>query len=152
MTAGATQGFGYSCHYCAVDDPDDAKTMACNCFAAGMRVYDISNPSYVREIGYYKPPAQGTKVLPASQYAMGNPAPFNRPIDWASSKPSFPKDRGMTSGDIWTTSQDNGFMVVKLDPNARATGSGCATADPSLLGLVALAAAEMARRRKGRRG
>jgi hypothetical protein len=151
MTSGATSIFGYSCHYCAVDDPDDAKTLACNCFAAGLRVFDISNVKAIREIGYFKPPAQGTKVLPGSQYANFNAPTFDRPIDWASSKPSFPKDRGMTTGDLWTTSQDNGFMVVKLDANARATsGSGCASADGSLGGMLVLAVMEILRRRRAR--
>jgi uncharacterized protein (TIGR03382 family) len=66
-------------------------------------------------MAYFKPPAQGTKVIPGSQYANTNTTPgFVRYYDWATSKPSFPKDRGMTSGDVWTTSQDNGFMVIRL--------------------------------------
>jgi hypothetical protein len=90
-------------------------------------------------------------VLPGSQYANFNAPTFDRPIDWASSKPSFPKDRGMTTGDLWTTSQDNGFMVVKLDANARATsGSGCASADGSLGGMLVLAVMEILRRRRAR--
>ena len=111
-------GFGASCHYCNVDNVDDAKIAACNCFTAGLRIFDISDATNPREVGYYKPPAQGTKVLPASEYASGNftgsPASFYRPVDWASSKPSFPKDRGETSGDLWTTTQDNGFQVIHL--------------------------------------
>ena len=60
-------------------------------------------------------------------------------------------DRGMTTGDLWTTSQDNGFMVVKLDANARATsGSGCASADGSLGGMLVLAVMEILRRRRAR--
>src|SRR5262249_13435633 len=75
-------------------------------------IHDINN---VNEIAYYKPPAQGTKALPGSQYANSNSYPgFVRLYDWATSQPSFPKDRGATSGDIWTTSQDNGFMVIHL--------------------------------------
>src|SRR5262249_51740998 len=31
---------------------DDAKTLACNCFAAGMRIFDISDVTNVHEIGY----------------------------------------------------------------------------------------------------
>jgi uncharacterized protein (TIGR03382 family) len=107
--------FGHSCHYCAVDDVDDAKIAACNCFAAGLRFFDIHDPANPKEMAYFKPPAQGTKVLPASQYANSNSAPgFVRYYDWATSQPSFPKGRGMTSGDVWTTSQDNGFMVISL--------------------------------------
>ncbi len=107
--------FGYSCHYCNVDDVDDAKIAGCNCFAAGLRFFDIHDPTNVKEMAYFKPPAQGTKVLPASQYAnISTPSTFVREFDWASSKVSFPKDRGDTSGDVWTTSQDNGFMVISL--------------------------------------
>jgi len=114
MTSTGRQVFGYSCHYCNVDDADDAKVMACNCFAAGLRVFDIHDPTSPKEMAYYKAPAQGTKALPASQYAGGQPPTYDRPIDWSSSKPSFPKDRGMSSGDIFMTSQDNGFQVISL--------------------------------------
>jgi len=148
MSSGATQGFGYSCHYCNVDDPDNAKIAACNCFAAGLRFFDISNPAAVREIAYFKPPAQGTKVLPGSQLANSNAPTFDRPIDWASSKPSFPKDRGAASGDLWTTTQDNGFMVVKLDAHATSTGGGCASADATVESLIAFALAFLAKRRR----
>jgi hypothetical protein len=110
--------FGASCHYCNVDNVDDAKLAACNCFTAGLRIFDIHDPANPKEVGYYKPPAQGTKALPGSQYAssalIGNPPTFARPVDWASSKASFPSDRGDTSGDLWTTTQDNGFQVIHL--------------------------------------
>ncbi len=33
--------FAHSCHYCNVDDVDDAKIAACNCFASGLRFFDI---------------------------------------------------------------------------------------------------------------
>jgi len=42
------------------------------------------------------------------------PSTAVREYDWATSKISFPKDRNDPSGDIWTTSQDNGFMVISL--------------------------------------
>jgi hypothetical protein len=146
--------FGFSCHYCNVDNQDDAKIAACSCFASGWRFFDISNPAYPKEVAYFKPPAQGNKVLPGSQYANStNPASpnFVRHFDWSTSKASFPKDRGATSGDIWITSQDNGFMVVKLDPNATATSGGCASADASIAGLLIFGVAEIVRRRRARR-
>ena len=126
--------FAHSCHYCNVDDPDNAKVLACSCFASGLRIIDIHDPANPKEMAYYKPPAQGTKVLPASQYAPGNAAsgpggaPYNRPYDYTTAKVSFPKDRGQTSGDIWITSHDNGFQVIKLfsaiavSPRTLATG------------------------------
>ncbi len=138
--------FGFSCHYCNVDDVDNAKIAACNCFAAGLRIFDISNASAPKEIAYLKPGAQGTKVLPGSQYANTAAPTFVRNFDWATSKPSFPKDRGMASGDLWTTTQDNGFMVVKLDTGGG--GGGCATADASLGGLIAFWLTQMFRRRR----
>src|SRR6185436_10763600 len=104
--------FGFSCHYCNVDDQDDAKIAACSCFAAGWRFFDISDVTYPKEIAYYKPPALGTKPMPGSQYANRAAPTFKRNFDWSTSKPSFPKDRGAASGDVWITSQDNGFMVV----------------------------------------
>ena len=149
--------FGSSCHYCQVDDADDGKIAGCSCFSAGARFFDISNPDYVKEIAYFKPPAQGTKVLQASQYAtQGNqtdPASpnygFVRHYDWSTSKFSWPKDRGMTSGDVWITGQDNGFMVVKLAVGAGG-GGGCASVDASLGALVALGVLQLARRRRAR--
>jgi len=142
--------FNHSCHYCNVDDVDDAKIAACNCFAAGLRFFDISDVTYVKEIAYLKPPAQGTKVLPGSQYANAVPATFVRNFDMAASKPSFPKDRGMTTGDVWTTSQDNGFMVVRLDSHATASSGGCASADASIAGLLVFGVAQLWRRRRAR--
>jgi uncharacterized protein (TIGR03382 family) len=108
-------GFAHSCHYCNVDDVDDARILACNCFAAGLRFWDIHDPANIKEMAYFKPTAQGNKVLPGSQYANRvSPPTFVRMYDWATSKPSFPKDRGADAGDVWTTAQDNGFLVINL--------------------------------------
>ncbi len=107
--------FAHSCHYCNVDDVDDAKVAACNCFAAGFRVFDIHDITSIKEMAYYKAPSVGltTNTPPASQYVNTN-TEFFKNYDYATSKPSFPKDRGDTTGDIWTTTQDNGFMVISL--------------------------------------
>lgn len=133
LTAAGTQWFGTSCHYCNVDDPSDAKIAACSCFAAGWRFYDIRDPVHPREIAYYKAPAQGTKALPGSQYPPLAGAGFPRPVDWAPSKASFPKDRGMASGDVWVTTMDNGFQVLHLDLPADAPPPG-GTPTPSAPG------------------
>ncbi len=145
--------FGYSCHYCAVDDADDAKIAGCSCFTAGARFFDISNPEYVTEIAYLKPPAQGTKLLPASQYANQGgaaAATFVRNYDWSTSKFSWPKDRGMTSGDVWITGQDNGFMVVKLAATAGGDSGGCASADASIGALMIFGVLQLVRRWRAR--
>jgi uncharacterized protein (TIGR03382 family) len=104
--------FAHSCHYCNVDDPSDAKILACSCFAAGFRVFDIHDPASIKEMAYYKPPAMGTKAMPASQ--LQTPAGFVKTYDYTTAKVSFPKDRGASSGDIWITSQENGFQVIHL--------------------------------------
>jgi uncharacterized protein (TIGR03382 family) len=112
-----------------------------------MRFFDIRDPAKPKEIGYYKPPAQGTKVLPGSQYFLRAGAGFSHPVDWAPAKPSFPKDRGMPSGDIWATFQDNGFTVIHLDRGSSGCGTGGA-GPGALLGLGVLAL--LRRRRKAR--
>ena len=43
--------------FCAADNPADAKLVACGFVEAGLRVFDIREPSRPREIAYYKPPA-----------------------------------------------------------------------------------------------
>src|SRR5208282_4627066 len=79
--------FGHSCHYCNVDDVDDAKIAGCNCFAAGLRFFDIHNPDNIQEMAYFKPPAQGAKALPGSWYANEQvPSTAVREYDWATSK------------------------------------------------------------------
>jgi len=148
----ASEGFfGFPCHYCNVDDVDNAKIAACNCFASGLRFFDISDVKNITEMAYLKPAAKGTQVLPGSQYANSNVAGFVRNFDWATSKVSFPKDRGATSGDVWTTAQDNGFMVVALSSNATASSGGCASADASVAGLMVFGVVELLRRRRSKR-
>jgi uncharacterized protein (TIGR03382 family) len=129
--------FAHSCHYCRVDDVDDARILACNCFAAGLRFWDIHDIANIKEMAYFKAPAQGTKILPGSQYANSNTTPgFFRSYDWSTSQPSFPKDRGLDAGDgdVWTTAQDNGFMVIHLfstvtvSPASASVETGKATA------------------------
>ncbi len=146
-TATGVSVFGYSSHYCNVDDRNNATTAACSYFSAGLRIFDIHDVNNPKEIGYYKPPARGTDVLPGSQYYRFAGANFNRPMDWTTSRPSFPKDRGMSSGDIWFSSQDNGFQIVKLHTNS----GGCSATGGSLAPFFALALIPMLfHRRRGR--
>ena len=142
--------------YILFSDESGAQGGGC---AAGMsangfpRLIDISNPEYVTEIAYLKPPAQGTKLLPASQYANQGgaaAATFVRNYDWSTSKFSWPKDRGMTSGDVWITGQDNGFMVVKLAATAGGDSGGCASADASIGALMIFGVLQLVRRWRAR--
>ena len=56
----------YSVETCVADNPDDTKMLACGAQNAGLRVFDVSNPTQPKEIAYWKSGAVRTKVLPAS--------------------------------------------------------------------------------------
>lgn len=60
--------YGYSSHYCNVDTPRNPKLLACSCFEAGLRVFDISSPYSPKEVAYFKPRARRTEARPGSQY------------------------------------------------------------------------------------
>ena len=106
-------GFVYDSHYCNVDNAKDAKILVCSYWESGLRVFDIRDPYHPREIAYYKAPAQHTKVLPGSNlWKRTVAANFDRTADWASSFVRIRKHEGDV--DIWFTSQDNGFQVVRF--------------------------------------
>jgi hypothetical protein len=117
--------FGYDSHYCTVDNPKNAKLLGCGYFRSGLRVFDIRDPFHPREIAYYKPPAQGMAVLPASQLFSrtpdpehGTPGGGHRTTDWASSNVRFRKYKG--DRQLWFTSQDNGFQIVRFTRHLKA--------------------------------
>jgi hypothetical protein len=106
-------GFVYDSHYCNVDNPHNAKILACSYWESGVRVFDIHDPYHPREIAYFKAPAQRTKILPGSNlWKRTVAANFDRTADWASSFIRFHKYHGALH--LWFTSQDNGFLVVKF--------------------------------------
>ena len=107
--------FWYDSHYCTVDNPHNAKLAACAYFQAGVRVFDIRDPRHPKEIAYYKPPAKRTESRPGSQLA-GFVA--NRDHDWTSSNMRFVRHKGQL--DLWFTSQDNGFQIVRFSRSLKA--------------------------------
>jgi hypothetical protein len=56
----------YSGEACIADNPDDTKMIACGFQNAGLRVFDVSDPTHPKEIAYWKSGAVRTRVLPAS--------------------------------------------------------------------------------------
>jgi len=50
--------FVYDVHHCAVDNRDNATTLACGYFYGGIRVFDIRDPQHFKEIAYYVPPVK----------------------------------------------------------------------------------------------
>jgi hypothetical protein len=100
--------FTYGAHYCSVDDKKDATTLACGYFESGIRVFDIRDPLRPKEIAYYNPPGVAT-ASPGSQRAVRRPDAKRAP-DWCSAQLFLDKAKG----ELQTTCQDNGFMVLKF--------------------------------------
>jgi hypothetical protein len=100
--------FTYGTHYCSVDNRQNATTLACGSFNSGIRVYDIRDPARPKEIAYYNPagtitPSAGSNHNFGGQWRAGGP-------DWCSAQVHMDKKRGT----LWTTCQDNGFLMLKF--------------------------------------
>lgn len=100
--------FGYDSHYCQVDDPEDAKMLACGYFNSGLRLFDITKPNQIKEIAYFNPAMNPGQKGGSTFNATGNC--FG--ADWTSSQPRFVLEKN----EIWFTSQCGGFQIVRYDP------------------------------------
>ena len=109
-TADGTNLFGYDSHYCTVDNRAEATAVACGHIESGIRVYDIRDPQHPKEIAYYNPPAR-PGYQPGSNF---NSTGDCTTVDWSSSMPRFRADRG----ELWFTSQCNGFQVLRFTNGA----------------------------------
>jgi len=107
--------FGYEAHYCGVDRFHGTQAVACGYFQSGIRVFDIRNPHRPREIAYFNPPAQTGKneQLKGSEHAgpVAGLGVAELTADWCSALVRFYKDQ------LWTTCQDNGFMILRFSNN-----------------------------------
>ncbi len=133
MTMGeaTNPAFVYDSHYCNVDDPKDARLLVCSFFEAGLRAFDIRDPFHPREVAYYKPPAQGTRDLPGSnlqKFTSSGGVTLNRTADWVASDVRILK-RKNGSVEVWFTSHDNGFQVVRFT-NPEIVGTDLLKAGP----------------------
>jgi len=99
-------GFGYEGHYCGVDNPGDVKVIACSYFQSGLRVFDVRDPYHPKEIAYYNPPAI-VGYQPGSNYDRTG---TNETADWTSANVRIDVEKG----ELWFTSQTNGFQVVRF--------------------------------------
>jgi hypothetical protein len=122
-TAGNGAPFRYEAHYCGVDRTHNPTAAACGYFQSGIRVFDIRDPYKPREIAYFNPPAQigQNDRLRGSEHAHGYIAstgalggtpgePPNLSADWCSAYVRLIPERG----ELWTTCQDNGFLVLRF--------------------------------------
>jgi hypothetical protein len=116
-----------SSHYCGVDKLENPKMVACTFREAGLRVFDIHDLSHPREIAYYKPRARRTEVRPGSvfwgpQYANGG----DRIDDQTPTDVRFKKYKGELQ--LWFTSEDNGFQILKFSDHFKKVEPGMADA------------------------
>jgi hypothetical protein len=121
----------YSAEACVVDNPDDAKMLACGFQNAQLRVFDVSDPTHPREIAYWKSGAVRTRVLPASgSWAAG----VDRTVDKIAHWPRWvvvgkgkgkgsdnDNGKGVGGGNgnsadiqLWTVSDGHGFQVLQF--------------------------------------
>jgi hypothetical protein len=117
--------FGYSSHYCTVDNPAEARYAACSYFEAGLRVFDIQDPARPREIAYYKPPAVQGQIPGSNHFSR---QAEKRTTDWVSSNIRWLRRGNQT--ELWFTSQDNGFHVVRFTNQLASIGRSMAGRDP----------------------
>jgi hypothetical protein len=107
-------GLNYSAHYCNVDRTANPTMMACSYREAGLRVFDVRDPFQPKEIAYYKPPARRTQFLPGSGlWAAGR----DRTTDHTASHVRFRRHKGTLQ--IWFSSADNGFQIVRFTKSER---------------------------------
>jgi LVIVD repeat len=118
----------FSSHYCNVDRRNNPRLLACTFRESGLRVFDIRDVYHPREIAYYKPRARGTEVRPGSvfwgpQYANG----ANRTTDQTPTDVRFRRYRGDLQ--LWFTSEDNGFQIVKFSDHLKGTEGDLLSSD-----------------------
>jgi len=125
----------YSGEACVADNPDDTKMLACGFQNAGLRVFDVSDPTNPKEIAYWKSGAVRTRVLPASgSWAAG----VDRTVDkiahwvrWVVVGKGKGQDKARQDGNgngngvgggpgnsadiqLWTVSDGHGFQVLRF--------------------------------------
>jgi len=110
----------YSEETCVADKPNNAKMLACGFQNAGLRVFDVRDPTDAKEIAYWKPGAVRTRVLPSS----GSWAPtVDRTVDKIAHWVRWV--RGNVNGnaselELWTVSDGHGFQVLRFTDNFKA--------------------------------
>jgi hypothetical protein len=117
----------YSGESCVADNPDDTKMLACGFQNAGLRVFDVSDPTHPKEIAYWKSGAVRTRVLPASgSWATGVDRTVDKIAHWVrwvvvAKGNGNGKGNGVGGGNgnsadiqLWTVSDGHGFQALQF--------------------------------------
>jgi len=118
----------YSVEACVADNPDDTRMLACGSQNAGLRVFDVSDPTHPKEIAYWKSGAPRARILPASgSWAVGVDRTVDKIAHWprwvvvGKGKANGNGNNGVggapgNSADIqlWTVSDGHGFQVLRF--------------------------------------
>jgi uncharacterized protein (TIGR03382 family) len=146
--------YSYSSHYCGVDRTTDPTMVACTWRDGGLRVFDVKDPVHPSEIAYYKPPARRTQFLPGSIYWNDTSTATtngDRTGDQTASNVRFVADRK----ELWFTSQDNGFQIVRFTNgvglDSSGGGSGCSTTGAGTFGALGAVLVGLLLRRRWKR-
>jgi hypothetical protein len=89
---------GYAAHYCNIPTREDPKLVACSFIASGLRLFDISDVTAPKEVGYYVAP---TQAKTENQ---------NQASDFAMSQPAFVPERR----EVWFTDGTSGFYALRV--------------------------------------
>jgi hypothetical protein len=101
-------GQGYAAHYCNLDSRVDPKLVACSFIVSGLRLFDISEITKPKEIGYFVAP---TQAKPENQGQASN---------YAMSMPAFvPKRR-----EVWFSDATSGFYALRIADSVWPAGAG----------------------------
>jgi hypothetical protein len=92
---------GYAAHYCNIPSRVDPKIVACSFIASGLRLFDISNLTAPREIGYFVSPTNA------------NTEDGYNGSDYAMSQPVIVPGRH----EVWYSDGGSGFYVLRVAPS-----------------------------------
>jgi hypothetical protein len=102
---------GYAAHYCNIPTRVDPRIVACSFIASGLRLFDISDVTAPKEIGYFVAPpnARAENGGQASNFAM--------------SQPAFVPERR----EVWYTDGTSGFYVLRVAADVWPAAVTCAS-------------------------
>ncbi len=108
-------GYGYSDHDCTFDNPRDAKLLACSGHQAGIRVFDIHDPSRPRQIAYFVGPAPPDPNETDPGSLLNSLQRVKPPINFAWSKghSRFVWQNGQLY--LWVVSSHGGFYSLRFE-------------------------------------